>query len=64
MSCRRADFMCLYESAANAHDREMILNLIADDAVFLFSDGSAHTVKDAIRKAGTRAELRGTYVSQ
>src|SRR4051794_39559653 len=46
-----ADFMRLYESAANARDLEMMLNLIADDAVFLFSDGSAHTGKDAIRKA-------------
>jgi uncharacterized protein (TIGR02246 family) len=46
-----ADFMRLYESAANAHDLEAMLNLIADDAVFLFSDGSAHIGKDAIRKA-------------
>ena len=46
-----ADFMRLYEAAANAHDLEAILNLIADDAVFLFSDGSAHIGKAAVKKA-------------
>ena len=51
-----ADFMRIYESAANAHDLDAMLNLIADDAVFLFSDGSAHIGKDAIRKA-TRANF-------
>jgi uncharacterized protein (TIGR02246 family) len=46
-----ADFMRLYEVAANAHDLEAMLNLIADDALFLFSDGTAHFGKGAIRKA-------------
>jgi hypothetical protein len=46
-----AVLMRLYEAAANAHDLEAMLNLIADDALFLFSDGTAHFGKDAIRKA-------------
>ena len=43
--------MHLYEAAANAHDLDGMLNLIAEDAVFLFSDGTAHIGKAAVRKA-------------
>jgi ketosteroid isomerase-like protein len=46
-----AEFMRTYEAAANAHNLDMTLDLIADDAIYLFSDQSAHVGKDAIRKA-------------
>jgi len=47
--------MRVYESAANAHDLDAILKLIAGDAIFLFSDGTAHSGKEAIR-------LRSAYI--
>lgn len=43
------DFMRRYEAATAAHDLEATLALIADDAVYLFSDESAHQGKAAIR---------------
>jgi ketosteroid isomerase-like protein len=43
--------MRAYETAANAHDAASILELIADDAVYLFSDQSCHLGKLAIGKA-------------
>lgn len=45
------EFMHAYEVATNAHDLEGTLALIADDAVYLFSDQSSHIGKDAIRIA-------------
>jgi ketosteroid isomerase-like protein len=45
------EFMCAYEAATNAHDLEATLNMIADDAIFLFSNQTSHIGKDAIRKA-------------
>ena len=45
------EFMRTYESATAAHDLEATLALIADDAVYLFSNESSHVGKDAIRKA-------------
>ncbi len=41
--------MRAYEAATNAHDLEGTIALIADDAVYLFSDQSSHFGKDAIR---------------
>ena len=46
-----AEFMRTYEAAANAHDLESTLGMIADDAVYLFSDQSSHIGKAAIAKA-------------
>jgi uncharacterized protein (TIGR02246 family) len=43
------EFMHAYEAATNGHDLEGTLALIADDAVYLFSDQSSHVGKDAIR---------------
>jgi uncharacterized protein (TIGR02246 family) len=40
-----------YEAASNAHDVEAVLSLIADDAIYLFSNQSSHFGKPAIRKA-------------
>jgi ketosteroid isomerase-like protein len=45
------EFMRTYEAAANAHNLDKTLELIADDAIYLFSDQSAHIGKRAIRKA-------------
>src|SRR5882762_6841013 len=45
------EFMRAYEAAANAHDLDATLKLIAEDAIFLFSNESSHVGKDAIRKA-------------
>jgi uncharacterized protein (TIGR02246 family) len=44
------DFMKSYEAATAAHDLSATLELIADDAVYLFSNESSHTGKDAIRE--------------
>ena len=44
------EFMRAYEAATNAHDLEATLALIAEDAVYLFSDESVHVGKEAIRK--------------
>ena len=46
-----SEFMRAYEAAANAHDAASIMELIADDAVYLFSDQSSYFGKEAIRKA-------------
>lgn len=40
-----------YEAAANRHDLKALLEMIADDAIFWFSDRSAHVGKDAIARA-------------
>jgi ketosteroid isomerase-like protein len=45
------EFMCAYEAVTNAHDLDALLELIADDAIYLFSDRTAHIGKPAIRKA-------------
>jgi uncharacterized protein (TIGR02246 family) len=45
------EFMRAYEAATNAHDLDATLALIADDAVYLFSDQSSHIGKEAIGKA-------------
>jgi ketosteroid isomerase-like protein len=45
------DFLRAYQAVANAHDLEATLSMIADHAIFLFSDETAHIGKDAIRKA-------------
>ena len=44
-------FMQRYEEATCAHDLPGTLALIADDAVYLFSDHSAHLGKAAITQA-------------
>jgi len=44
------DFMRRYEAATAAHDLEATLALIADDAIFLFSNESSHVGKGAIRE--------------
>jgi ketosteroid isomerase-like protein len=46
-----AEFMRAYEAATNAHDIETLLDLIADDAIYLFSNRSSHIGKPAVRKA-------------
>ena len=46
-----SDFMRSYEAVLNAHDLEGTLALIADDAVFLFSNETSHLGKAAIAKA-------------
>lgn len=43
------ELMRLYEAATAAHDLEATLALIADDAVYLFSNQSSHHGKDAVR---------------
>jgi len=43
--------MLAYELAANAHDIEALLGLIADDAIYLFSNQTSHIGKTAVRKA-------------
>lgn len=45
------EFMRAYEAATNAHDLAGTLGLIADDAIYLFSDQSSHVGKEAIGKA-------------
>jgi ketosteroid isomerase-like protein len=46
-----AEFFRAYEAAANSHDLDAIMELIAEDAFYWFSDQSAHVGKTAIRKA-------------
>lgn len=58
------EFMRRYEAATCAHDLVGTLELIADDAVYLFSDRTAHIGKLAIRDAlaGNFASIRNeTY---
>ena len=45
------EFMSAYEAVTNAHDLDALLDLIADDAIYLFSNQTAHIGKAAIRKA-------------
>jgi uncharacterized protein (TIGR02246 family) len=45
------DFMRAYEKATNAHDLAGTLALIAEDAVYLFSNHTAHVGKAAISTA-------------
>ena len=45
------DFMRRYEAATNTHDIEALLELIADDAIYLFSDRTSHIGKSGIREA-------------
>ena len=46
-----AEFMRAYETVTNAHDLGALLELIADDAIYLFSSQTSHIGKAAIRKA-------------
>ena len=46
-----AEFMRAYETVLNAHDLDGTLALIADDAVFLFSNETFHVGKAAIAEA-------------
>ena len=45
------DFLRSYEAAPASHDLEATLALIADDAVYLFSNQASHFGKGAIREA-------------
>ena len=45
------EFMALYERSTASHDLEGTLALIAEDAVYLFSDSSSHIGKLQIRTA-------------
>jgi ketosteroid isomerase-like protein len=45
------EFMRAYEAATNDHDLERTLDLIADDAIYWFSDASAHCGKTMIARA-------------
>jgi uncharacterized protein (TIGR02246 family) len=45
------EFMCAYEAVTNAHNLDVLLELIADDAIYLFSNQTSHIGKAAIRKA-------------
>lgn len=44
-------FMREYERVANSHDLQATLSLVAEEAVFLFSDGSVHLGKGSIERA-------------
>lgn len=44
------EFLRRYEAATCAHDLEGTLDLIAEDAIFLFSDHTSHVGKSAVRK--------------
>lgn len=46
-----AEFMQAYESVLNTHDLEATLTLIEGDAVFFFSNQTAHVGKQAIGEA-------------
>ncbi len=45
------EFMSAYEAVTNAHDLDVLLDLIVDDAIYLFSNQTAHVGKPAIRNA-------------
>ncbi|MEL6840052.1 MAG: nuclear transport factor 2 family protein [Pseudomonadota bacterium] len=49
-----ADFIKEYETALGTQDWTAVAPLICDDARVIFSDGSLHTGKDAIRAAYER----------
>jgi ketosteroid isomerase-like protein len=51
MGMTPSEFMLEYESAGNRRDLDALLAFIADEAIFLFSNQSAHVGKNAIRKA-------------
>jgi ketosteroid isomerase-like protein len=44
------EFMRRYEAATCAHDLEATLGLIAEDAIYLFSNRTSHVGKNAIRQ--------------
>ena len=46
-----SEFMRAYETVLNAHDLDETLALIADDAIFLFSNETSHVGKAAVAKA-------------
>lgn len=46
-----AEFLSLYARSTDAHRLEPTLAMIADDAVYLFSDGTSHVGKAAIADA-------------
>ena len=48
------DLITEYERATNSHDLEATLSLIDEQAIYLFSDESAHIGKDAVRDVLTR----------
>jgi ketosteroid isomerase-like protein len=48
------EFMLMYERATNSHDVEATLSLVDEQAVYLFSDGSVHVGKRAIKKVVRR----------
>lgn len=50
MSRSPEEFMQRYEAATREHDLQTTLSLIADDAVFFFSNETVHTGKAAIEK--------------
>ena len=56
------DILAAYEERINRHDFDLLVDLIAADAVFWFSDGSHHGI-DAIRTAfeKTWAQLRDEH---
>jgi ketosteroid isomerase-like protein len=43
-----SDFMRRYEAATDRHDLDATLSMIAADAIYLFSDESAHVGKAAV----------------
>ena len=45
------EFMQVYERRTNAHDMNALMDLIADDAIYLFSNRTSHIGKAAIRNA-------------
>lgn len=45
-----AEFLSAYEGATNSHDLPALLSMIADDAVYFFSDESVHVGKQAIER--------------
>jgi ketosteroid isomerase-like protein len=50
MSMTPGEFMRTYEAATCAHDLEATVGMIAADAIYLFSNGTSHVGKDAIRR--------------
>jgi ketosteroid isomerase-like protein len=45
------EFMQAYERCTNTHEIEVLADLMADDAIYLFSNQTSHTGKFAVRKA-------------
>lgn len=46
--------LAAYTDAAARHDLDAMLSFVADDALFLFSNGTCHTGKAAVRAAVAR----------